>query len=122
MNFLSLKERIINLFAIDYRTLGIFRMCVAFIVMVDIMLRCRDFSAFFTEQGIVPRNYAINWFSGNSTYSQVLSPKYRSRKYRYPIRVFSRRGFPEEIAGSFARPDDRDMFVCIGCVGKQCAR
>ena len=69
MNFSSIKERIFNLFAIDYRTLGIFRFCIAIIVMVDIFLRCRDFSAFFTEQGIIPRNYAINWFSGNATYS-----------------------------------------------------
>ena len=69
MNFLSIKERIFNLFAIDYRTLGVFRVLIAIIVVVDIFLRCRDFSAFFTEQGIIPRNYAINWFSGNSTYS-----------------------------------------------------
>ena len=45
-----------------------FRMLMASIVIVDICLRCRDF-AFFTEQGIIPSNFAINWFSGNATFS-----------------------------------------------------
>ena len=51
MKFTSkIKDTCKGLFAIDYRTLGMFRMLMASIVIIDICLRCRDFEAFLQNK------------------------------------------------------------------------
>ena len=55
-------------FTIDYRTLALFRVLIAGIVLVDLYFRTQYFTAFFTDQGILPRPLVVNWFS-NASYS-----------------------------------------------------
>ena len=53
---------------IDYRTMALFRVLIAGIVLTDLCFRSQYFVAFFTDQGILPRSVVINWF-GNASYS-----------------------------------------------------
>jgi predicted DCC family thiol-disulfide oxidoreductase YuxK len=66
---IPLVSGFIRAFSIDYRTLALFRICLGAIILVDILLRSRDFTAFFTDQGIIPRQLALNWWPDNATMS-----------------------------------------------------
>lgn len=48
-------NRFADLFAIDLRSLAAFRVGVAMIVLVDLWYRGKNASAFFTDQGVLPR-------------------------------------------------------------------
>lgn len=58
----SFLNGIIRAFSIDYRTLALLRVCLGGIIFVDLLLRSRDFTAFFTDQGIIPRKLALDWW------------------------------------------------------------
>jgi predicted DCC family thiol-disulfide oxidoreductase YuxK len=60
---------LIRAFSIDYRTLALFRVCIGSIIFIDLMLRSRDFTAFFTDQGVIPRRLALNWWPADGTLS-----------------------------------------------------
>ncbi|MEM7542873.1 MAG: HTTM domain-containing protein [Pseudomonadota bacterium] len=53
---------------IDLRTLALFRVLLGSIIFSDLVMRCRDFAAFFPDTGIIPRRLAVDWF-GDSTWS-----------------------------------------------------
>ena len=46
-------------FAIDTRTLAVFRIWVALLVVADLLLRARNFELFYTEAGVVPQSLAL---------------------------------------------------------------
>ena len=46
-------------FAIDTRTLAVFRITLAVLVVADLVLRSRNFELFYTEQGVVPQSLAL---------------------------------------------------------------
>ncbi|RLA52251.1 MAG: hypothetical protein DRR42_08030 [Gammaproteobacteria bacterium] len=61
---------LVRAFSIDYRTLALFRVLIGCIIVADLLLRARDFTAFFTDQGVVPRQLALTWLGAgtNSIY------------------------------------------------------
>src|SRR5215216_1850919 len=46
-------------FAVDLRTLALFRICLGLMVIVDLILRSRDLVAFHTDDGVFPRSLAV---------------------------------------------------------------
>jgi predicted DCC family thiol-disulfide oxidoreductase YuxK len=46
-------------FAIDLRTLALFRICLGLMVIIDLILRSRDLVAFHTDLGVFPRSIAV---------------------------------------------------------------
>ena len=46
-------------FAIDLRTLALFRVLLGIMVIADLILRSRDLTAFYTDAGVFPRDVAI---------------------------------------------------------------
>ncbi len=46
--------------SIDTRTLAVFRVLVALLILADIALRLRNFSFFYTEDGVIPRALAMD--------------------------------------------------------------
>ena len=55
----TLRETASARFAIDTRTLAVFRMLVALLVVADLLLRARNFERFYTEAGVVPQSLAL---------------------------------------------------------------
>ena len=45
-----------DVFGIDLRTLGLFRIGLAVMILVDLMLRARDLRAHYTDFGVMPRD------------------------------------------------------------------
>lgn len=64
--FYKIADGFRRAFTIDFRTLALFRVFVASIVLTDLYFRTQYFTAFFTDQGILPRAAAVNWFGGGS--------------------------------------------------------
>ena len=56
-----LTRGIVRAFSIDYRTLALFRVILGVIIVVDLAMRSRDFTAFFTDAGAVTRKQAVQW-------------------------------------------------------------
>ncbi|WP_417675831.1 HTTM domain-containing protein [Roseibium sp.] len=55
-----------TLFGIDLRTLALFRVLLGFYVLFDLVLRARDLSAHYTDQGIMPRAVQIDQLNSGS--------------------------------------------------------
>lgn len=49
-------KRFTQLFAIDLRTLALVRVCLGLLIIADLVIRSRDFSAHYTDGGVVPRH------------------------------------------------------------------
>ena len=49
-----MKSRLNQVFGLDPRSLALFRVCVAALLLVDLVIRLQDFSAMYTEEGILP--------------------------------------------------------------------
>ena len=49
-----MKSRLTQIFGLDPRSLALFRVCVAALLLVDLVIRLQDFSAMYTEEGILP--------------------------------------------------------------------
>ena len=49
-----MKSKLNQVFDIDPRSLALFRVCVAALLLVDLAIRLQDFSAMYTEEGILP--------------------------------------------------------------------
>ena len=47
-------------FRLDYRSLALFRIMLGSIIIADLVMRCRDFQAFFTDSGIFPREIVVD--------------------------------------------------------------
>lgn len=54
--FLSMMHRLRQIFSIDLRTLALFRACIALVILADLGLRLRDFTAFHAAGGLLPRS------------------------------------------------------------------
>lgn len=50
-----------RVFRLDLRSLAILRMAIGFLVTLDILLRARDLSAFYTDAGVVTRPGLLSW-------------------------------------------------------------
>lgn len=63
INILKIKE----LFGVDIRSLALFRICIGLLVIGDIIFRFQDPVAFYTDEGVLPRNVHIeqydSWYS-----------------------------------------------------------
>lgn len=70
----SCKSKLKELFSLDIRSLALFRMGLALVVLWDLFVRTQDLTAFYTDDGVLPRsllinilndwNYTINLMSG----------------------------------------------------------
>src|SRR5258706_4274250 len=49
-------------FGIDLRALGVFRMGLALCVIGDLLIRMSDVQAFYSDEGILPRSQAVQYF------------------------------------------------------------
>ena len=65
---IPLAGGLIKAFSIDYRTLALFRVLMAVLILVDLAIRCEDFIAFFTDDGILQRSQILGYY-GESTWS-----------------------------------------------------
>lgn len=50
-----LKARLLDVFALDTRSLAVFRVALALTILGDLALRARDPGAFYTDDGVLPR-------------------------------------------------------------------
>lgn len=53
------KEKIRELCGIDIRSLALFRICLAFILLIDLSIRVQDLRAHYSDDGILPRDALI---------------------------------------------------------------
>jgi hypothetical protein len=52
-----------NIFTLDLRALALFRIGLAVLIMFDLTLGALDLGAFFTDQGILPTDLALTYFT-----------------------------------------------------------
>jgi predicted DCC family thiol-disulfide oxidoreductase YuxK len=55
-----------EIFGIDLRTLALFRIGLATLLLVDLAFRARDLTAHYTDMGILPRSLAVGFLSPGS--------------------------------------------------------
>src|SRR5437868_4365435 len=61
------KDFVANLWSLDLRSLAVFRIGLALVILFDLIIRASDLEAFYTDFGILPRapylqNFADQWF------------------------------------------------------------
>src|SRR5262249_32796784 len=72
-----------NLFAIDLRSLALFRVLLALLLLADLAIRATDLNAMYTDDGMFPRaeisqrittvwNWSFHFASGASWYQAIL--------------------------------------------------
>ncbi len=54
----SFRAFLVGCVRIDTRTLAVFRIGVALLILANLLLRARNFSFFYTENGVVPQALA----------------------------------------------------------------
>lgn len=54
-----MRERLLNLFGIDLRSLAVFRMGLGLLLLADLLVRSQDMTAFYTDAGAFPRDLLI---------------------------------------------------------------
>src|SRR3989338_2464020 len=60
MRINKIKTTLETMFGIDTRSLGIFRICMAVVVIADLILRFEDIEIFFTDYGAFPRIFQMD--------------------------------------------------------------
>ncbi|WP_062057961.1 HTTM domain-containing protein [Aquimarina longa] len=71
-----MHQKIQNIFSFDLRLLGVFRILLGILIIIDIINRSQDLTIFYTDQGIYPRalllqndwnlwNFSINMITGS---------------------------------------------------------
>lgn len=63
------KQHLKDLFGIDYRALGVFRIGLGVFLLVDLIWRAADLTAFYTDFGILPREILFSRFHVDGTLS-----------------------------------------------------
>lgn len=58
------RDLLASVLGVDLRTLALFRIAVATMVIADLVMRSRDLTAHYTDQGIVPRVALLGEFGG----------------------------------------------------------
>ncbi|OGI19969.1 MAG: hypothetical protein A3B68_00295 [Candidatus Melainabacteria bacterium RIFCSPHIGHO2_02_FULL_34_12] len=69
----KISSKLKELFGIDLRTLALFRICLAVIIIIDLLQRLRDLDAFYVDNGVFPRTVLINNYSNLYNFSFHLS-------------------------------------------------
>jgi len=59
-----MKERIRELFQIDLRSLALFRMGLACVILADLIKRCLSLGAHYTDHGVLPRQAILQHVKG----------------------------------------------------------
>ncbi len=60
----SIRFDLSQIFGIDLRTLALFRIALALVLLFDLFMRALDVSAFYTDAGVLPRSAQIEIYSG----------------------------------------------------------
>lgn len=58
----NLSQKLSNSFQFDVRALAFFRIAFGFAMLLDLCIRLSDFKAFYTQDGVLPYNYLIQFF------------------------------------------------------------
>lgn len=77
------KNRLRNVFGIDPRSLALFRVFIALLLLVDLAIRATDLNAMYTDEGMFPRteiwrritsvwNWSFHFASGAAWYQAIL--------------------------------------------------
>ncbi len=71
----TISDRLKTIFSIDLRSLALFRVGLAILIIADLISRARDLSAFYTDAGVLSRaesianshflQVSLYWISGN---------------------------------------------------------
>jgi len=56
LSYTSTMERLKKVLGIDLRSLALFRICLASLILLDLFLRSFDMTVFYTDEGILPRS------------------------------------------------------------------
>lgn len=56
------KNKLIELFGIDLRSLALFRIGLALVLLGDLLVRLQDLKAHYSDAGVIPRGALINFF------------------------------------------------------------
>jgi len=63
MDYTSKKmSKLDELFGIDFRSLALFRICIALLIICDLIIRAQDLELHYTDYGVYPRKEIINEF------------------------------------------------------------
>lgn len=76
---MTLRDRILDLFTLDLRSLGLFRIGLGLLLLVDAIYRAFDLEAFYTDVGIRPRD------SGLVSLSNHWSPLHETGELWLPV-------------------------------------
>lgn len=60
--FFSGKKRVLDLIALDLRSLALFRILLGLVIVADVIDRGRDLQAHYTDWGVLPRSVMIDYF------------------------------------------------------------
>ncbi len=64
MPTVSLRFNPAQIFGIDLRSLALFRVCLALVLLFDLTVRALDAGAFYTDAGVLPRSAQIEIYAG----------------------------------------------------------
>lgn len=59
------NRKLHELFGIDLRSLAIFRICIALLIIIDLLDKVTEIRTFYTDEGIIPRTFLINDYSNH---------------------------------------------------------
>ena len=62
-----------TIFGCDLRSLALFRVCLGSLLIVDLLLRARDFRAHYTDFGIIPLDALVDVFGKSSLWPHVMN-------------------------------------------------
>ena len=62
---MGMRKRLRLLWALDYRSLAVFRILLAMVLLGDLFVRSRDITAHYTDFGVVPRSEIIQGIMGS---------------------------------------------------------
>jgi hypothetical protein len=57
----ELRRLLVRLFGLDLRSLGLFRILLALVLLIDLARRATDLRAHYTDEGVLPRDAAIQY-------------------------------------------------------------
>ena len=89
--FQRIKNKAEDLFGVDLRSLALFRICIALLIIVDLLQRISDFSAFYTTSGILPIQLIEKVYHHGDKYISVhmLNDSFKFQLTLFIIALFS---------------------------------
>lgn len=61
-NIQNLFQKLSNTYQFDLRAFALFRIVFGFVMLLDLCIRLSDFKAFYTQDGVLPYKYLIQFF------------------------------------------------------------